>query len=117
MEREEGGVEVDAAEPWEIEDVLGEDLAVGDDDHEIGIEGRDEVVGEAKFLGLVDGDSVGEGERFGGWRREDLFTADGFIGLADDGDDLDVFEGEEGGERGDADVAGAGEDDAHGWGG
>jgi len=97
--------------------VLREDLSVGDDDHEVGIEGSDEVVGEAEPLGLMDGDAVGEGERFGGWRREDLFTADWFIGLADDGDDLAIFEGEESGERGDADVAGAGEDDAHGLGG
>jgi len=97
--------------------VLREDLSVGDDDHEVGLEGSDEVVGETEFRWLVDGNSVGEGERFGGWRREDLFTADGFIGLADDGDDLAIFEREESGERGDADVAGACEDDAHGRGG
>ncbi len=95
--------------------MLGEDLAVGDDDHEVGLEGSDEVVGETEFRGLMDGDPVGEGEGFGGWGREDLFAADWFVGLADDGDDLAGFEGEERGERGDADVAGACEDDAHGW--
>ena len=113
MAGEDGGVDVEAAEAGDVEHSAGEDLAVGDDDGDVGLEGAEFVEGVADFEGLEDGDAVFEGEGFGGGRGEDEFAADGFVGLGDDGDDL-VFGGvDEPAEGGEADVAGADEEDAH----
>jgi hypothetical protein len=110
----EGGVDVEAAEAGGIEHGAGEELAVGDDDGDIGLEGAEVVHGVADFHWLQDGDAGGQGHDFSGGRGEGEFASGGFVGLGDDGDDLMLGGVEQPAEGGQADVAGADEEDAHG---
>lgn len=113
---EDGGVDVEATEAGDIKHGAGEELAVGDDDGDIGGEGAEFGDGVADFGGLEDGDAALQGEELGGWGGEDHLAPGGFVGLGDDGDDLVLGGVEEPVEGGEADVAGADEEDAHGRG-
>lgn len=97
---EDGGMDVETAQAGGVENSAGEDLTVGDDDGDIGLEGAEVVDCVADFEGLQDGDAVFEGEGFGGGRGENHFAADGFVGLGDDCNDSVLGGVEEPRERG-----------------
>ena len=115
VSREEGGVEIEAAEGRSFEHAFWKNLAVGGDDHDVGCE-RAEVVertGGAEFFWLLDGKVVGEGDALDGGLAWLEVAAGGLVGLCDHANDAMVFRGEKGFEGGCTDFAGAAKDDAH----
>ena len=108
---EEGGVEVDYGFFGGFADGFADDLAVGHDDNEVWGEVGEFSGGFFDFLGLPDGDGVGEGEGFD-FRRDGgaLAAADGFVWLGDEEAGLGAVL-DEVAEGGEGDVSGGDEGD------
>ncbi|OQB55981.1 MAG: hypothetical protein BWX98_01944 [Candidatus Aminicenantes bacterium ADurb.Bin147] len=94
----------------------GDDLAVGDDDLDIGSRGPKPVEDlriQTDFFRLGDGDPAVEGEPLDRTGKKAPASSDGAVGLGDDERDF-VAGFEEGLERGDGRLGTSEKDDAHG---
>lgn len=87
--REKGGVDVEAGKLGKIENRFFEDLTVGEDDNDVGLQVFElgETGRGVDFLRLVNGEMEFEGFLFDGGRLKALGASGGFIRLGDDADD------------------------------
>ena len=106
-------VDVQAAERWHVEHRTRQNLAVGDDDGDVGTEGLQFIDGVADFQRLKNAQAGFFGTHFDLWRREHLLAAHGLVRLRDDADDFVLGCVEQPFQGGKADVSGADEEDAH----
>ena len=114
VERQERGVHVHGGHRRKVQEPARQDLAVGDDDQEIGPERLQErAIFLAPYpLGLVDRQTPRERAGLDRGRRSLLTSACGPIGLGDDGRDFVGAVGERL-ERGERELRSPQEDDAH----
>lgn len=89
---EEGGVQVDAGDCGEFDEGAFENLSVGHDDKDVGLEGGEwfPCFGLSEVFGLEDGEAGFLGEGFYLGRGEFLFAANRAVGLGDEADDFEV---------------------------
>jgi len=120
---EEGGVDVQRAEPRQGEEGGGQEVAIGSSDAQVwreGLKGGEEG-GVFGFVGGEDGEAGGFSKGLNGGGSELELTTGGGRGLGDYGDDFEIPTaaflggGKEDGEGEGGDVGGAEEDDAF-WG-
>ena len=108
-------MEIDTAVGCNVQEFVGKFLAEGNDDQAVGLEAAQEVedVGGIGVGRVRQGHGVGEGPGGDGGGGFMLAAAGGAVGLGQDVEDF-VGGARQGLEGGDAEGAGAEEDDVHG---
>ena len=105
-------MKIDPTEFRDWQHARGDDLAVSDDDDEVGRIALQELVdfGRADFFGLMDGQAGGKSDFFYGGGRNLVAAATRAIRLSDDGEEFEVGLREEVLEGGDGELGSATEE-------
>ena len=112
---------IDPSESGNVQEACGDYLSVGDDDDSVGTGFAQELFGfgSADFFGLKDGEAGCEGGFFYGGEGNFVAAAAGAVRLGDDGEDFEVWLGEEMPQCRDGELWGAAKEEAQwispGW--
>lgn len=113
MTGEQGGMDVQAAAGGDVQHAAGKQLAVGNDNEEIGVKGLEGIDFRTQPGRLEHGNASGLGAELDLGRRERLFAANRLVRLGDEHGKVMMRMLEQGVERRKTDVTGGKEGKAH----